>query len=1309
MAPLSTPRVLIPETDAPPPEATATIEAPVVEAPAEAAPEEPAGAPGATPETAPATEEEAPVQVGAREKTHAEIHGPSHLDIAKAAFQRENTLVSGITRIYETAAMTHDVDPDFVISDRVKGTILELEEFSRFQYGVENEHDFAIVEARLMREYNQTQTLANAGWEGFALQLAAGFADPVNFIPVGGVAIRGARLGKTVLGGAKTAVRAGVLSTAVSEGVLHVSQDTRTGKESVMNLGGAVILGGILGGSAAGIGRFYRVRKGTDTPVYDPGGTVGREATDAEVTKMIGDDIVASMDTSRHMGGLDDEIELTSNSYYEAEDVLDLTPIDDSLGTIKHEDVITGELIESPMTPALAELEPSLGMAKLGAMLNVSPMLRIFALRRNPWARRLAGSMFEMSAKFSDEVLAPGGAMQTRAKNQQWTLIETRKARVSSFADYKTRLGKEGQPPDGRLSEREFGEDIFIAIDNGNVVPDWRGPRSQAAKAEIEQAAKVYTDLGYAPYTKRLEGVERIQKGWTKDHSEAYAPHMWDRHEVEHGVLPDGRKFDDVAAEEIRRDIAGDVAKYNEENAVHKSQLRHDQGELNKSKTELRKAQNEHKRNNAAAEKLGRTDTPEKLTAQEARTRAERDALRKAHQEDSRALSRAMAKKTNKPTPEELATLRARAGASKKAWQKKRAENTRDKTRLEKRARLKEEAEIKAAQAKSAENVKTLKAKVREQEGGITATRNKFNKAHEDTFKTMPNEDGIKIRVGQMKDHILGESPERIPSSRIANAGPHTNHMGTRTVRWGMEQKSPWLIKDPDVVLESQHRTMAFDIELLEKFGSTKPEDWAMWKYMTDWYDEAAAAAPNVKARKRIMKDKENEIYDITGMLAMARGRGGLASNGRWERALKVVRQFKSATSMGRIVFSSISDPARITMTQGVVRTFGGTVKVLAGGMKHIEGDVKMVSLAVDKTLMERMAAMMDVGTDFGQNAGKFSQAGDWMATTSMKYFGGNHWNAGVKTLTGNVLQPRFIKNVRSWGRGTLSRSELRYMKGLNINEKMLDLMAEQVSIHSPKKTFWDVGRVDLWAESGPKGIEAQVAWNAGMRKAVDTIIVTPTVGDLPLAISYGPKSAELKTIFLFKSFLLASHARVIVPMAQSFAMVGRGGAGDAAAHLFGVANAVGLGMLGYALAELAAGREVEWGNLPKLVAEGVDRSGAIPYLMQEPMNMLDRIFPVYENVLGISSNSRYANRNMASTLMGPASGTFFSDIPRLGGATVRGVMGEKPTREEFRLVRRNIPFNQTFYLQNGVNFLEEQAADALGLRSSKSRGKASL
>jgi hypothetical protein len=126
--------------------------------------------------------------------------------------------------------------------DEIKGTPYE-EYSSRFTFS-ESPGETAKIKSRIEQENADRRTLAAAGVLGTASQIVAGTLDPTIFIP-GGTIYKGLKAGATLKSAGSLAV-AGASATALQEGMLQMSQATRTPEESAINIGSAALLSSVM-------------------------------------------------------------------------------------------------------------------------------------------------------------------------------------------------------------------------------------------------------------------------------------------------------------------------------------------------------------------------------------------------------------------------------------------------------------------------------------------------------------------------------------------------------------------------------------------------------------------------------------------------------------------------------------------------------------------------------------------------------------------------------------------------------------------------------------------------------------------------------------------------------------------------------------------------------------------------------------------------------------------------------------------------------------------------------------------------------
>lgn len=166
---------------------------------------------------------------------------PTMGETMAAAFRSDNMVTSYITS--RGMSDPYEIEQGFNAIDYVKDDPDFAPYVERFS-GVFNQRAADALKIQIQREVSDRRTLDAAGIHGTIASLAAGVFDFPTLLPIGGGVLGAAKSAAGTAAGA--AIGAGIDAT-VSEAGLQLTQQTRTGEESVFNIGGSVLLGGALG------------------------------------------------------------------------------------------------------------------------------------------------------------------------------------------------------------------------------------------------------------------------------------------------------------------------------------------------------------------------------------------------------------------------------------------------------------------------------------------------------------------------------------------------------------------------------------------------------------------------------------------------------------------------------------------------------------------------------------------------------------------------------------------------------------------------------------------------------------------------------------------------------------------------------------------------------------------------------------------------------------------------------------------------------------------------------------------------------
>lgn len=167
---------------------------------------------------------------------------PHTVEVLESAFRTENDVLA-LSNMLERPAF--QMDPEFDL----KGAIEQSEVFALSPddfIDVESQAEFDFMEQKVLQLYKDRQTMQEGGTAGILFGMLSGALSPTIVLPFGGA-------GKGVVGGAKGALKWGLVGASAQEAVLALDQgEQRTGAEIATGIGTATVLSGLLG-SAAGL------------------------------------------------------------------------------------------------------------------------------------------------------------------------------------------------------------------------------------------------------------------------------------------------------------------------------------------------------------------------------------------------------------------------------------------------------------------------------------------------------------------------------------------------------------------------------------------------------------------------------------------------------------------------------------------------------------------------------------------------------------------------------------------------------------------------------------------------------------------------------------------------------------------------------------------------------------------------------------------------------------------------------------------------------------------------------------------------
>lgn len=201
---------------------------------------------------------------------------PGVLDTFAAAF-RQNNVVASFVAAQQAREVEEQPVEGFDPFDAIAGTP-DADFAERFD-GATSPAQVERIRRQLRQEQRDRETIEDSGGLGFAAALAAGASDPLFLatLAIPGGQVRGAGRAAAMF----RAAGLGAASEIPIEATLQATQQLRTAQEGAINIGGAAVLSGLLGGALyKGIPRsdLQPVEEAIERELRMPDSTVGAAA-----------------------------------------------------------------------------------------------------------------------------------------------------------------------------------------------------------------------------------------------------------------------------------------------------------------------------------------------------------------------------------------------------------------------------------------------------------------------------------------------------------------------------------------------------------------------------------------------------------------------------------------------------------------------------------------------------------------------------------------------------------------------------------------------------------------------------------------------------------------------------------------------------------------------------------------------------------------------------------------------------------------------------------------------------------------------
>ena len=1273
-----------------------------------------------------------------------DVPSPGAWDTLKAAFRTENIIGSLLND--DTLTLDNTVEQGYNPWEDIVGTKYEdyWESFTRSN----NRRYSEALKRKIDAEEDDRRTIAAAGGFGIASAIAAGILDPTILIPVGGQIGAAGKAGGSawrVGAGAARGARAAFVGVGAQEAVLQASQELRTAEETEIALGGSIVLGGLLGGVFGRLSRPEQIaaqdalRRIQEMPLPGSAGaaaverlgiedlTVAGTAAErlAEATKAISPNLRSNFREAPSARQIAQE--LAENTLYQTmhgegrslgaavETQARVAFTSRMADAVQAHEALYAEMKKAGFNMSARDFDEAIGRALRRGDVGENEFISRAA---KAWRERV----FEpFKNEAIDQGLLPADVSVRTAESYLSRFWNTERltAQEPEFKQkvidyYSGRLLGDYEESARVLAERKAALDQEVADlrlgpdDRARVLADLekQGERLDAANFdEIEQVSRINELRRIAKQAKdsgdvRGEQAARAEIANIQEQGgKRLAEYLKERgklrsraRKVDLNYAGMAERADRIQAsiDNIQQsNIRGVQRLVSRGRTLEKEAQRLDPDKLKQKISDLRTSFYQLiEKSNRAQERLNKSLS--EMEPGEAYAKLEKQAAveRARHEQLNRISERLEAAEALDPHLT-LAELRASIDDM-----------------------VKQVSEVALGRGEKVQRLRERLARLdpKKIDGRIAAiaeTKARIEREFYDRWEIQRLGEGVggpRPNFAEQARMIADEVFDKL-TGRAATASSSVDPTYLTAITRGPLKDRTFNIPD-EIVEEFLHsnirevgdryaRTMAAEIELTRRFGRADMRDQIAaireeYRVLREGVAGEELSVPAKEAKlKALAADEKGAIRDIEAMRDLVRGTYKAVENAsNYGRVVRSLMAFNYIRSMGGAVIANLAEIYRPAMVHGLGRYMNQGIAPLLSNLDAVKLSVKEARLSgqvTERILQHRMMTLGEIGDPYrsGTAVERWLSNG---ARIGSKWNGLVYWTDGMKAISSVLSQNRILEAVVS------GKKDTRLLAYLGIDGDMANRVAKQFADHGDDLDGVKIANTERWTDP-----EAVRAYRAAVSKDVSSIIVTKSVGDVPLFAN----TPTGKMIMQFRNYTFAAHQRVTLRAMQE----------DQAQFISGMIGMAALGMLGATLRSWRAGDD-RWqkfresaSNPGYLVGEGLDLSGmfALPIELGNTVEKLTQptgfsFNPIKTPLLAAGTlfnpeasmqgnSTRFASRDPLSAILGPTAGLPAS-VARAAGAPVNIATGEEASQSQANAAASLIPFSSYLGMREALQVL---------------------
>lgn len=1237
--------------------------------------------------------------------------GPGWAEVWTAGMELENPWVGGYARYtnlptFEEFATqeSYDVPEDFNPIENIEG----YEEFhDRFALA-QSPFEVAFLKRSIDRQRENRKVMDQSGLKGFAVGVAAGFLDPITFVPFG--ATSAALKGGSVLRRGLITAQSTALGMTATEALLQAQQETRTLGESASNISASALLSGVLGTGVAAFKDWRITRK---------------------IPKNITDDVERALtipsDGTDFPGG--DRISITRDDLSEG------AALFQSVGA-------------AAVTPAEVKLKSALGFESLGA----NPLLRC-ATSPNQDVVQSTLQLADVGLQFVD---ASGSVARTPVPVS--TLVDSlkkkykytyRKAVDSHFTSYVNREGKlpsnqrtvvtdsYGVPlKNNFMNKAQFNEQVSRSLRNhqDHRVPEVR-EAAKKVREVITEVSEIAIDSGIwdEMYREGLSDSNFLHRVYDTGKIKAF------RSDFEEVLKRWFRGEKDLTLDDP--DLLNDAV-----SQVIDNILSVPEGRMHYGPVEIKLRGATHERTLNIPDEMIQDFLVNDIDVIMDRfiNTITSDATMKNLTGDvnGKALIQRCTDSWNQKIrqiiPDDPKAKERRAALLKQEQDsfKRKMDVSKD-PEVRKKLQERHKQNVDFIEEATPDEILARQRSIENLDRGLAQkSRNLRDKYWEKLRKHAASEakrSEKKLITSKPKVSDIQGTPEwkKIQSdlqNKIDDIEAARKKEDTSIFPKEYEQELSKIRKDHEILMERLYEEKPRIVRAKERINETRERIISTLDKTDPLYEQRlydinleydgkidrlyAKDANGVKKIRDAENRRDRDIRDLNAMIGIIRGT--LRQNSQsilnaYEipKLLYTVKTWNHMRSLGQAAITSLPDFAGIVSVQGFTRTIGDIVVPFVTNFhrsftrffgnrigKLLKSDfslprnmyeealeqIRDFGIGNDIVLNHRAKNLSEFGEHFGRSKLE-RKLGDISQSVSY-YSGQSGWNAAISVRAGYMASSSIISAARRFNKnGYISPKTRDYLSTNGIDDNLLRRIGEQFDQFGSQKGRVVIPCTKSWSDRG-----AAQMFEVVTHRITNSMILNPTL-EKPLFFHTPIGSLAGQ----FKSFLFGAYQRYFLAGLQRRDL----------ATMNGALTMVGLGMCQRVIKDVLINGEVKERSPQEWIQIGVMTSGILGHLT-EIDTLIDS---ATGGILGTDSlvfdqrGSRYNSVERGLTALSPALGLGADLIRTVTGLAEFAIQGENFNSAQLSAFRRLVPYQNTLLFRKFFDMTEDAVRDRINLR----------